>query len=168
MNLRFFRPILVVYFLAVLAGCGEDTGRIQFATTTGVVTYEGSPLSGAQVMAHPEKGPVAIGNTDASGRFKLFSGVRSGVAIGKIRVTVSLADSESNSIETPSSGSDDPADVARASQSMIKIVEAQKAQRKKPKTQSSSVFAKKYGDVASSGLNYEINSGSNNLKIDLK
>ena len=168
MNLRFLRPFLVVHFLAVVAGCGEDTGGVRLAITTGVVTYAGSPLSSAQVMAHPEKGPIAIGNTDASGKFTLFSGTRPGVAIGKIRVTVSVAEPESSSVETTSTGGDDPADVAKVSQSMIKFVEAQKAERNKRKKQSSSAFAKKYGDVANSALSYEIKPGRNNLKIDLK
>lgn len=169
MNLRFFRPVLAAHFLAVLAGCGEDSGGIQFAATTGVVTYEGAPLSRARVMAIPEKGPLALGNTDDSGRFTLFSGARSGVAIGKIRVSVSVSvdESESNSIETPSTGRDDPANVGRARQSMAKTVEAQKNKNKKPQSSSASALAK-FGDPATSDLSYEIKPGRNDLKIVLK
>lgn len=167
MNLGYVRHILVVPFLAALVGCGEDIGGVRFASATGVVTYKGAPLAGAQVMAIPEKGPLAMGNTDTSGKFTLSTGARSGVAIGKIRVSVSVAESDSNSIETPSAAGNDPSNVSGAVQSMAKIVEAQKNKNKKPQSQSSSGLAK-YADAAKSDLSYEIKPGSNDLKIELK
>lgn len=169
MNRVDFRHFLVVCFFAGLAGCGEDTGGVEFATATGVVSLNGAPLAGARVMAIPENGPLATGNTDDSGKFVFFSGTRSGVAIGKIRVSVSVVEPDSNSIETPSAAGNDPANVGGAVQSMAKIVEAQKNKNKKPppQSQSSSALAK-YADAAKSGLSYEIKPGSNDLKIELK
>lgn len=152
--------------MAILVGCGEDTGGVRFATATGVVTYKGAPLSGARVMAIPEKGPLAVANTDDQGKFTLTTGTRSGVAIGNIRVSVSTSESESDSVEIPAVGSD-PSNVGAASQSMAKMVEAQKSKNKKPQSKSASALSK-YADPATSGLVYEIKSGSNDLKIELK
>lgn len=167
MDLSYSGHFLAMFLLAVMAGCGEDTGGVHYATASGVVSLKGAPLSGARVMAVPENGPLAMGNTDTSGKFTLHSGTRPGVAIGKIRVSVVVAEPESNSVATPSTGDNDPSNVVNSTQSMATLVEAQKKKNKKPQTQSPSALAK-YADPATSGLNFEIKSGSNDLPIKLE
>jgi hypothetical protein len=64
------------FFLAALlavsvAGCTKS----DMAPVTGVLTLNGQPASGAEVMFNPKTaGRLAVGKTDEAGRFKLSTG----------------------------------------------------------------------------------------------
>lgn len=81
--------------VAMLCGCG---GRSDFPTApvSGVVTFNGKPLAGANVAFEPRKsgkgnlsGPGSYGTTDAEGRFRLTT-IRDeeGAVVGKHRVSI--------------------------------------------------------------------------------
>lgn len=156
----------VVLLVVVVMGCGADTGGVEFAGATGVVTHNGNPLANARVTAVPEKGPVAIGLTDEAGKFSLTSGEFAGVAVGTIRIAVTVADpsSAAQTTETPSATpSDDNPNTAMGTQSMMKYAEANKKKKKAPLSPLA-----KYADVSTSGFSFPIKPGPNELKVDLK
>ncbi|MGE5191536.1 MAG: hypothetical protein ACM3U2_03480 [Deltaproteobacteria bacterium] len=90
MTRRLFPHFLVSAFIAaILAGCNpEGESAVSLAEAGGVVTFKGAPLPDATVMFVPEKGPVASGVTDLSGKFKLMTGSRPGATVGTCKVTV--------------------------------------------------------------------------------
>jgi hypothetical protein len=83
--------------LLTCSGCGAKLPATQ--TVTGTVSYQGQPVEGATVMFSRDsrsiaKGEIAIGQTDAQGRFTLtthFGGETDakGVIAGEYEVTVS-------------------------------------------------------------------------------
>src|SRR5262245_47916977 len=73
----------------LLAGCGQEGPAVTLAEAGGMVTFKGAPLSDATVTFIPDNGPVATGLTDLSGKFKLMTGSRPGVAVGTCKVAVS-------------------------------------------------------------------------------
>lgn len=81
--------------LVAASGCGGNS-----AAVSGVVTLNGSPVEGAAVTFSPEGGGGGFGGsygkTDAQGRYTLKSvaGDKSGAAIGKHKVTISVAKSD--------------------------------------------------------------------------
>jgi hypothetical protein len=56
-----------------MAGCGGSSGRPKAIPVSGVLTFNGKPVSGARVRFIPivEGGRTAIGDTDDSGKFTL-------------------------------------------------------------------------------------------------
>lgn len=85
--------------LAFLAGCGGgDSDAPKLAPAAGIVQFKGSPVTDAMITFYPEKGPVAIGRTDAKGAFQVKTNGQLGAVIGKNRVTVSSVDAAA---ETP-------------------------------------------------------------------
>ena len=161
--------LLFVSLLAFgLMGCGEDTGGVKLAATKGVVTFKGSPLKGARLMASPDKGPLAIGISDDSGKFSLWTGTRAGVAIGKIRMSVTVAPPESET-SSPSSDSPDAAEPNASVQGMMQAMKGyDEVQKKKGKGKGTATPFDKYADPATSGLFYEIKPGGNELTVELK
>lgn len=102
------KTILAILSLsfAIIIGCGPDPNIGQ---VNGVVTYKGQPVEGATVSFMPvsaEGGVLAVGTTDAAGRYVLAApvqqrkkGVTAGafsgqynVAVRKLEVTVSQND----------------------------------------------------------------------------
>lgn len=87
---QFFCCLLVTSLaLVTVAGCGGDGPSI--AKVTGKVTLKGTPIKGANVQFHPEKGPMAIGITDDQGNFTLTTNGRPGAPIGLNKVAISKA-----------------------------------------------------------------------------
>ena len=91
---RFLSSILLGGFVC-FAGCGDRGDGVHVA---GVVTLDGQPLPGAQVLFHqPELGPNEnigyIGMTDAAGRYSLrpMMGEGSGVPPGEYHVSMTTA-----------------------------------------------------------------------------
>jgi hypothetical protein len=92
--MKTMRFILLV-LAGSIAGCSGDPAVVK---VTGVVTYEGKPLAGANVSFVPteERGgrrPTAVAVTDAQGRFALKtnfgSATRDGAVPGEHIVTIS-------------------------------------------------------------------------------
>jgi hypothetical protein len=140
--------------LVACAGCGGynygPTGRI-----TGRLTMDGKPLpQGTSVsFMQMEKGYLALGLTDADGKFEVGNAPgtfnQGDMPVGTYKVMISLPSAEAQRKEmTPEEAFDNP-DITG---------EAVKAE-----------FPAKYRDVATSGLEFEIQPGkTNNFEIDLK
>lgn len=62
--------LLSVLFLGVV-GCSGSTDQPELAEVTGVVTLDGKPISGVNVLFQPEAGRAAVGMTDEEGRYEL-------------------------------------------------------------------------------------------------
>jgi len=79
----------MVAFVAVpMVGCGGD-GRPKRIETSGIVTYRGAPVEGAQVMFTSPNARSATATTDAEGRFELTTfDTSDGAVEGKHRVTI--------------------------------------------------------------------------------
>ena len=83
--------------LLALTGCGSS--KISTVSATGTVTHKGKPLENASVMFSRggrdiTKGEIAMGKTDADGRFSLTTYIGpqtevNGAVIGKYDVTIS-------------------------------------------------------------------------------
>lgn len=88
-NTIYFRWLPITILAIGLAGCG-GAERPPITETTGVVTFEGEPLSGATVVFAPDSGQrVATGKTNEEGWFELGTfGADDGAIIGPHRVTV--------------------------------------------------------------------------------
>ncbi|MBN2577819.1 MAG: hypothetical protein JXB10_02425 [Pirellulales bacterium] len=79
-------PLCSAACLLLAAGCG---GGLKPVPVTGDVTLDGKPVDDAGVLFCPkEKGPVAIGVTDAAGKFQLSSNDHSGALPGQYRVAI--------------------------------------------------------------------------------
>lgn len=164
-----FRTLLLMVLLGTLFGCSEDTGGVEFGTASGVVMHNGSPVVNARVMAFPDKGPLAVGATDSSGKFTFNTGNHKGVAVGRIRVSVATVEPEAEPTEadaTPvATSSSDPQSAGGNLAAMVKVAESQKKKKNNKKTDSPLA---KYADPSTSGLFYTIKSGQNDINVILK
>ncbi len=84
-----FRGFAFLLALAVVIGCGS--GHPETVPVSGVITYQGEPVVGAQVGFLAEGAArAAYGETDARGGFRLSTyGTNDGAVIGTHTVTVS-------------------------------------------------------------------------------
>lgn len=87
MSMRLFLILLVT----INVGCGasKPAGPV-LISADGVVTLKENPLAGATVFFHPDGpgGHSCAGNSDAEGKFTLYTGGKKGAAAGRYRVTV--------------------------------------------------------------------------------
>ena len=94
-------PLLACLVLAVQFGCGASDLPLR-APVTGIVTFKGEPLADAIVTFVPDKskgteGPMAVGATDAEGRYVLSTDRREGATDGatvgfhRVRITANRA-----------------------------------------------------------------------------
>jgi len=88
--------LAVAVLFASLVGCGGGLSKVE-----GVVTLDGTPVEGATVSFIPTSGKanLVVGQTDASGKFSLKTGDKSGAPPGDYKVTV---------LKTPKIGGGDP------------------------------------------------------------
>jgi len=85
---RWAAIVTVFCALGLCIGCGSD--GLGTAPVSGMVTLDGKPVEGAGVMFSPvNPGPIAIGTTDAEGRFVLATGKLTGAMLGEHKVTIS-------------------------------------------------------------------------------
>ncbi len=179
MTRRLFPLIVCSGLLALLpAGCGSDGGTpVTLAEAGGVVTFKGAPLPDATVAFIPEEGPIATGVTDLSGRFKLMTGSRSGVAIGPCKVSISAYAGGAPPGAAPSSTSSGPPTSAEEAQK--RFAEMGKSQQKMsggggaaPEATGSggkSIIPERYAKAETSNLKYTVekDSSKNDFKIEL-
>jgi hypothetical protein len=76
---------LAIVGLAV--GCNRS--GMDLAPVEGVVTFDGAPVGNAGVMFVPDRGAMAVGITDAEGKFTLKTANYPGALIGGHRVSIS-------------------------------------------------------------------------------
>ncbi len=82
---RFFSTLHCLALCCVLlSGCGSGLVDVR-----GRVTLDGQPLADATVVFTGDGQPMATGQTDAQGRYRLRTGDQPGIAAGTYRVTVS-------------------------------------------------------------------------------
>lgn len=66
---------LLLSVLAVMSigfvGCSGSTDQPELGEVSGMVTLDGKPVAGVNVLFQPEAGRAAVGMTDAEGRYEL-------------------------------------------------------------------------------------------------
>lgn len=131
----------------VFAGCGPP--EVATNEVTGTVMLDDQPLEGAAVTFVPaEVGAVsATGTTDASGKFTLSTGQKSGAAAGEYKVAVSKV-----------KASDQP-QLDSSKDATLKMAETPMATTD---TIPESLIPAKYGSPASSGLAATVEDGKAN------
>lgn len=162
---RIILPALVCVVLG--AGCSSERGP-KLAAVDGIVNYQGRPIAGATVVFVPEKGPVAMGVTDHSGKFVLSTGTSKGVVIGPVKATiVASAGGPSDALDGVAS---QPKSQAEADAYMKKAAEMQQsiAEGRGKDVLPISLIPEKYGKTETSGLSYTIKAnGDNHFTIEL-
>lgn len=86
-------PIALASGLALALACASRDG-IELAPVEGVVTLDGQPLANVGVTFLPEgKGPLASGNTNAAGEFRVSTlRPQDGAPVGRHRVVLGAAE----------------------------------------------------------------------------
>lgn len=170
-QMNVLRAGLSLFLLACL-GCNGASDSVKFANATGTVTFQGNPLSGANVMAYPEKGPVATAITDAQGRFTLSSGPdQPGVAQGPVKVAVTK--NKSSASAPPAAASEAAAgeefvNPMQSTSPMQSMYEGKSREEIREMGKIESEIPTKYADPETSGLSFEIKDGDNDLPIALE
>lgn len=70
-EMRLLLGSLFSVFLLGIVGCSGSTDQPDLAQVSGVVTLDGKPVSGVNILFQPEAGRAAVGMTDEDGRYKL-------------------------------------------------------------------------------------------------
>jgi hypothetical protein len=63
--------VLACAFFSFSAGCGGSTDQPELGDVSGVVTLDGKPVAGVNVVFKPDVGRAAAANTDAEGNYTL-------------------------------------------------------------------------------------------------
>ncbi len=77
--------------LLVLVGCGGPSDAPSLVSAGGTVFYKDAPVSGAVVTFEIEKSPIAVGTTNAEGKFTVTTGGRPGAPLGTAKVGIMKA-----------------------------------------------------------------------------
>ena len=128
----------------VVCGCG---GNSKMAPVTGSVTFQGKPLPNAQVNFAPVSGgPIASGQTDSSGRFRLGTmSIDDGALVGQHKISI-IARGPPRPLRPGEIGSGMPGDTSPGDP----------------------LIPEKYFDAKTSGLEREVKRGSNDFAIELE
>ncbi len=62
--------LLSSLLLAMISACNSE-GRVSVVPVEGKVTYDGKPLTKGTITFRPEKGPMAVGEIQPDGSYKL-------------------------------------------------------------------------------------------------
>jgi len=83
-----FTPLLILAAVAcILPGCG-GADIPELGDVKGVVTMNGDPVVGIDVVAYPQDGRPGFGKTDESGAYRImFKNGISGTKVGQTRIT---------------------------------------------------------------------------------
>ena len=68
---RSFLGVLVAVLCMNLSGCSGSTDQPEVADVSGVVTLDGKPVAGVNVIFQPESGRAAVGMTNEDGEYEL-------------------------------------------------------------------------------------------------
>lgn len=77
--------------LIAMIGCGSGSDGPSLVTAGGTVFYKDAPVSGAVVTFEVEKSPIAVGTTNADGKFTITTGGRPGAPLGAAKVGITKA-----------------------------------------------------------------------------
>ena len=163
--------VLLSFCVSVgLVGCGGGEGvkTVKLVPVSGTVTYKGGPLAGARITFVPEKGPLAMAQTEVDGTFKLKSGALNGCAVGKAQVAVSIpTEAAATPQMTLNPSPKTPEEMAENSRKMAEMTTMQQKSAESKKAES--LIPLKYAEAATSGLSFTIEPGGNkDLVIELK
>lgn len=136
----------------MMPGCSSaDTGKSLGGTVTGTVSYNGNPVEGAMVTFRPagEGGQGAFARTDQEGKYELSSSAvgTSGVNPGDYVVTVTKKEVGESTVASEDDPNYDPYATGPA--------------------EAKSVLPKKYANAKTSGLEFTVKQGANDLPIEL-
>lgn len=142
---------LTLVVLSLVVGCaGGDSNAPTLHPVTGTVTYNGDPLSNAQVtLVSDEGGLVAVGQSDAQGVFTVTTKGIDGAVSGNHQVAVVAMDGSGGS-EMPDEGSEEYA----------KMMSGEGA---KPESR----IPEKYSNASTSGLTATVTEGENQITVEL-
>ncbi|PQO35831.1 hypothetical protein C5Y96_09285 [Blastopirellula marina] len=145
-------PLVICVGWLLLSGCtSEEAGKPLGAVVTGTVTYNGSPVEGAMITFRPASEGIqgAFARTDAAGKFELSTSNAgtSGVSPGNYLVTVTKTEVP----QSTAASEDDPNYNPNA----------------KP-AEPKSLLPKKYASAKTSGLEFTVTDGSNEIPLELK
>ena len=143
-RMNVWTPALGLLFLgACVLGCTRE-GTARTAKVTGTVSYNGTPLEGANVTFTPANGRPGTGTTDASGKFSVSTFSQGDGAVpGNHVVTITDA--------APS-----------APEPMPGTPEAENYQPPKPR------FPAKYSDPSTTTFKFEVKKGEkNNFTLEM-
>lgn len=154
--MRRFALITSIAMLPLTLGCGGD--GLKLSKAVGTVTYKNQPLEGANVKFYPPTGPVAVGITDANGKFSMNTNGRAGANLGLNRVSITKMSSGSGAAQT---------NTAMTPEDMKNMA---KANMKKADTGPKSLIPEKYGDADSGLLTADVSSDAtqNDFVFDLQ
>lgn len=79
--------IAILPLVCVAVGCNRS--GLNLAYVEGIVTYNGQPVEHAGVTFKPDLGPIAMGTTDAEGKFTLITANQPGALVGEHKVGIS-------------------------------------------------------------------------------
>jgi len=74
--------------LVAMIGCGGASDAPRLVAASGTVFYKDAPVSGAVVTFEIEKSPIAVGTTNAEGKFTVTTGGRPGASLGAAKVGI--------------------------------------------------------------------------------
>jgi hypothetical protein len=81
--------VLAAVLLVVSSGCDRPSDQPPLAPVSGVVTMDGKPLAGKNVVFSPKEGRASMGRTNENGEYKLMYTNRwEGAIIGPHDVTI--------------------------------------------------------------------------------
>ena len=144
--------VLMVTALCFASGCGGAADAPKLYRVTGVVTYKGQDVPGAKVMFMGDgTKPPAVGITNDDGKYSLSSLAGTGAVSGRHVVAV-IKEAEA-----------DPAQ--KVNMTMEEAAAAAQAPEKSSKP--TSLIPAKYADPQTSGLEFEVTTGTNDFSIDL-
>lgn len=69
--MRLLLSSLLSIVLFGIVGCSGSTDQPELAEVSGVVTLDGKPVPGVNILFQPESGRAAVGMTDDEGRYEL-------------------------------------------------------------------------------------------------
>lgn len=92
------KTVCIAAISFALFGCGGASDLPKLGHVNGIVTFEGNPLPGAEIVFLPEQGRGSAGVTDANGRYTLrYTDKQNGAIIGihTVSITTKLPDDTS-------------------------------------------------------------------------
>ena len=100
--MRLFLSSLLVVFSVAVSGCSGSTDQPEVGEVTGVVTLDGKPVPGLNILFQPEAGRAAVGMTNEQGEYELqyLDGV-SGCKIGPNTVGFDWPPESPNAVAIP-------------------------------------------------------------------